>query len=499
MVHHKKYLALALAFALLFLGACQRELTPAGHPEKKRMVNVALAHAPVSLNPMETMDPISHFVAAPLYHRLFTTNENGNLVPYAVASWEHKEVNSYVFTLRDDLVFHNGDPLRAQDVVYTLKCLIDSPLWGHLFYTVDRDSIVAQGDLTVSLQTTEPTPYLTTLLAHPVSSILDSRLGEKHNYTQEPIGSGPYRLNQWKLGSFIQYDLVDTYQADSQNDGLIYWTIPDETERIGAIESGQIEVMGSGEKRPQINANWRLDESPTFYALGIHLHNAPMGDPVLREALQFLLGPEELATDTHGLAHGGLLPWYAAYSDTNDLTGYQDRETGFRLLKESGYDDITLTLALEKDAPIMEKLCEALIKQLSGYGLTIEPVYYPPEAYEEALRSGEEHLFIQEVTMQIDDPAPMLAMNFYTDRLDTTHNYTQLSDPQVNELITQAAHEMNPEVRRQRYGDLQTLMAQIRPWLIIWEPAHYYAIYPSLVIPDTTGSMLHPERWTWRE
>ncbi|NLY08895.1 MAG: ABC transporter substrate-binding protein [Tissierellia bacterium] len=470
-------------------------------PEKvnvKKVLNVALEHSPVSLCPVETMDKVSLMTAAPLYHRLFTYNEQGALVPDALESWDLIDELNYKFTLKRNLVFHNGDQLTAKDVIYTIKRVAESPMWGSLLYGVNIDELKAEDEYTILLTTLKPMPDLTTSLATVATSILNHNLGENYNYTQNPIGTGPYKLKEWRPGQFVSYDVNPNLRNQVKNDGIIYWNIPEQEPRIKALEEDNIQIITSVDTsqtlRPLQNGRWIFDLPLHFIAVGANLSKEPMNDLTIPRALRLLTDPEEVASFMGGKAHGGVIPAGASFSESNPATSFHNREQGKAMLTSAGYDDLALTLAISKGDKAMEDLAKVLEQQWLGYGFTLTINRYEDQAYFQALREGRDHLYLHNVQMLSPDPADMLQLHFQTDLSGVAANYSFLSDAGVDNMLESSHVILNPEIRLPSYSALQQRLDELCPWLFIWEPSDILGVSSRISFPDTKNPMLHPER-----
>src|SRR5258708_2546465 len=200
-----------LAFGLAAALACAA--APVAAQPKKDTLSVDLPADAATLDPHVQWDTDSYSIYRNIFDNLLTRDADGKIVPQIAAAWRYVSDTVIDFDIRTDVKFHDGSPLTAEDVVYSIKRIINpqfkSPQLGQ-FNSIIAADIVAPA--TVRLTTKQPYPAL---LAQLVKlSIVPKRYVESvgdAKFNLEPMGSGPYRLAGWQKGVRVALEANDTY------------------------------------------------------------------------------------------------------------------------------------------------------------------------------------------------------------------------------------------------------------------------------------------------
>ena len=195
-----------------------------------------------------------------LFLGLTAHDGENNIVPAAAESWKWDgTANTYTFTLRDGLVFHDGEPLTAKDVKYTIEA-IKNPDNGSENASNFEDvvGVTVLDDLHVAIELEAPNvamlDYLTIgiLPAH----LLEGKDLVTDDFNRNPVGAGPYKLVSWDMGqSIILEKFDDFYLGAPEIDNVIFKIVDDSDTRALQLESGELDfaqitpkAMGKFEK-----------------------------------------------------------------------------------------------------------------------------------------------------------------------------------------------------------------------------------------------------------
>ncbi len=91
----------------------------------KDLFVVDLVNEPSSLDPQKQWNPDSYYVYRNVFDNLLTRDNDGKIVPQIATKWDYKSPTEIVFTLRSDVKFHDGQPLTAEDVAFSVNRIID--------------------------------------------------------------------------------------------------------------------------------------------------------------------------------------------------------------------------------------------------------------------------------------------------------------------------------------------------------------------------------------
>ncbi len=192
LMNRRIYLSFLGAICLLSaanLSGCSQQVPETGE------LRIALAQKVMTLDPRFSTDAASHRVQELVHRGLVKLNENFEPMPDAAESWTQPDALTWRFHLRDGLQFHNGDVVRAVDVVATLNSLLDvrtaSPLRAG-FSAIDH--VEAEGKQDVVVHLNKPDASLLTRLS---IGILPASVAAKGNQSRSIIGCGACRVASW--------------------------------------------------------------------------------------------------------------------------------------------------------------------------------------------------------------------------------------------------------------------------------------------------------------
>ena len=183
---------------------------------------------------------------------------DAQFVPYgdAAESWTISEDGKeYVFKLRPGMMFHNGDPLTAKDVVYTYNRSKDPDKSFHYRVLANIKDVVALNDLEVKLVLGKPQASLLTKTLQRsfgrAMTIVNKRAIEEMGdsaYGLAPVGSGPFRVTSHQLGQGVVIERFDKYWDPDRPmlDKVTFKPISDAEPLAAAIEAGDVDLIGGG-------------------------------------------------------------------------------------------------------------------------------------------------------------------------------------------------------------------------------------------------------------
>ena len=191
---------------------------------KQFEINAAIAANPPALDPHTVNANVTGAIGIHIYEALFQMDENYEPQPVLAESYEMSDDGKeYTIKLRQGVKFHNGDEMKADDVVASMNRWMElSPkaktlIGGSVFEKVD--------DYTVKLTVNEPSSDIIMVLASPIQfaaiypkSVVDSASDEG---VKEYIGTGPYKVAEWKQDQYVKLEKNEDYQpAEGKSSGL---------------------------------------------------------------------------------------------------------------------------------------------------------------------------------------------------------------------------------------------------------------------------------------
>ncbi len=491
--------AIVLAM-VLGLGAVATAADPSSAPEPKSggIIKIGAATEPPSLDPHATDDTATRNVFENVYDTLLAWTPDGQLVPNLATDWTITDDTTYTFTLRDDVVFHDGSPLTADDVVFSVERILDpataSP-WAGDFGTLE--SVTALDEHTVQFILAEPfAPFLPNL-ARTFNAIMSrSALGEGGDANTTVIGTGPYK--------FVEYvpaqRLVLEKNADYWKPGLPYldgleWSyFPDSVSLINALKTGAVDWTGVV---PAADVESLRAEgfgvvgglATNFRGIFYNTTVPPFDDPRVRKALSIALDRDEIV-DLAFFGVGGepivgspLPPDSWAYGTFGQSSG-PDIEGAKALLAEAGYPDgFDTVLSVQSNFPFLRAPAEPIQAELAAIGVNVDLQVDEFGTFFDHVLSGDYQmaLFGNSGLADPDD--------YFFTSLDSEggSNFVRWSDPTFDALVDQGRTTIDQDARKEIYDQLQEYLMEQVPIAYL-----YYSTQFEGFRPDVKGF----EHWT---
>jgi peptide/nickel transport system substrate-binding protein len=400
MAFRKRFLAGAAALGLA-VGA-------AGGPAAAETVLKAVMHSDLKIvDPIWTTAYITRNHGYNIYDTLFAMDETGAIRPQMVDSWKVSDDGlTYSFTLREGLVFHDGQPVTAEDAVASIKRWGTRDTMGILLMSyVERAE--AKDARTFELQLKKPYGLVLLSLGKPSSNVpfvMPKRVAETPGTEQitDYTGSGPFvfRKDLWKPGAIAVYEKFKGYKPRSEPpswgaggkvvkvDRLEWISMPDHQTAVNALISGEIDLM---EAPPhdllpvlEAEASVQLFEWNTLgnqYMFRFNSLHPPFDNPKIRRAALEALNQEDFLKAVIGdpryyktcAAMFVCGTTFATYKG-GEVMLKSDFERSKQLLKEAGYDGTPVVLLHSTDLVVLANLAPVAKQLLEKGGFKVDMV-----------------------------------------------------------------------------------------------------------------------------
>lgn len=249
----KRILAMLLTIAMLVgTTACGNSSTAGGasgaaaaseSSKGKTDLVIATAAEAVTLDPQGGWDGNSLYVMRQLYNGLVKLNDKMEIVGDLAESWESTSDTSVTFKLKHGVKFHNGDEMKASDVVYSIERAQKSAKVKS--FTANIASVTADDDYTVTIKTNIPYAPLMSNLCHTANSIVSKKAAEAagDKFSASPVGTGPFKFVKWDSGDKIVLEKNANYFAGTVKPTSITFKLMSEgSARTIALETGEVDL-----------------------------------------------------------------------------------------------------------------------------------------------------------------------------------------------------------------------------------------------------------------
>ena len=375
--------AVGAVVGVIFLGLA----TPAGAQNKKDTAVLAMALEPPGLDPTTgAASAIAEVVLYNVFETLMKVQSDGSTVPLLAADWAvTPDLKTWSFTLRRGVKFHNGEPFDAAAVKFSFEraALPGSPNKDRATFA-NIETFSAPNAHAVVLKLKNPSPDLLFQLGQATAVIVEPKSAAS-NHTR-PVGTGPYRLDNWARGSSVTLARWDEHRA-AQSVALRRVQlrfINEPAAQVAALLSGDVDGfarVAAARSLKQFQGNRRFQvlvgSSRAKTILAINHQRKPLNDVRVRRAIAAAIDRAaviEGSADGFGVPIGSYyVPGAPGYVDTTAINAY-DPAKARALLKEAARElgfalPLPLTMKLPP-TPYARQGGEVVAALLADVGIT---------------------------------------------------------------------------------------------------------------------------------
>ncbi len=447
--------------------------------------------------------------------------------PSLARSWEASEDGlSVTFHLAPEARWHDGQPVTADDVVFTHELLTDPRVdYSARSYKDFITDVTTDDPHTVTFRFSRRYPYQ--ILDASVGAILpkhilqDAKRDEllATDFARDPVGNGPFRFSRWEAQQSVE--LVaneDFFLGRPHLDRVIFRVVPDKTSLVTQLETGEIDVLEDvaphevdrlRRTAPHIGLSNFEDRNYTY--IGWDSTNPLFESAKVRRALGMAIDRQGIIDALcYGFARpmdGPIHPRLWAHNPDIEPLPY-DPEAARRMLAEEGWVDSDGDGVLDKDGlPFEFELKTNLGNQvrmdatvmiqsmLRKVGVEVTPRTYEwnvlwgtviDHTYETAVLVG------WAIALKVD-----LYSTFHTEAIDGKYNHTEYSNPRVDELIDEALAAASFDDARPAWHEVQERIVQDQPYTFLYTIDTIAGVNQRVrgTRPDFRGFYVNLEDW----
>jgi peptide/nickel transport system substrate-binding protein len=469
---------------LLFLIACSAllPLLSCSQASDSNTLVMIIESSPTNLDPRVGIDAQSERIGELLFDALLTRDEHLNVQPGLAERWEIPDPLTYVFHLHHGVTFHDGRPLTARDVKWTLDSLLQGKIRSTksaAYRFVDR--VDAPDDFTAVFHLKEPNSTLLWNLSEGASGIVP--YGSLEEMTRQPIGTGPFKFVNAEQDKEIVIARNENYWGTKPLLSRIRFTIvPDATTRALELRKGSADAAINALTSDTIVAlerepNLRIDRAPgtVLSYLAFNLHDPTLRDVRVRQAIAYAVDRAPLLQYIwRGYAQPALsiLPRQSWAYDDKVASYPHDPEKARQILDAAGYpahDGIRFHLTMKTSTEESTRLMAAVWQQqLREVGIALDIRTFEFATFFADVTSGSFQLYSLRWIGGNEDP-DIFEYAFHSNRFPPKGaNRGFYSNPRVDTLIDQARQEVDQNTRKKLYDEVQQILAQDVPYINLW-------------------------------
>ena len=434
---------------------------------------VGIITDPLTLDPNDNNMQASHTVKRNIYEPLVTIDDDNNVVPCLAESWEYEDDYTLVFHLRKGVLFHNGEELKASDVIFTLNRIREMGAAKLAVEKVDFEKTAAVDDYTVKVVTTKPFAAQIKYFEWPLTCIFNEKAYKESegDFLKAPIGTGPYKLKQWISGDRIELVANEDYWEEGKPKikNVIMRLITESANRSMELESGGIdiayEIPASDIPRLEENPDTDVVRSLCLNTNYIAINNSkkPFDDARVRKAIAYAVDVEKAVKSAYkgtGLvAEGFFTPTVEGFNNNVELIKY-NLEKAKELLAEAGYPDGFKTTIMTDNTQERIDIATIFQSQLAAVGIDVEIVQLEQGAMVAAYERSQHDLLTVGFTSTTGEASRALGF-FHKD--NPVQSVWRWYNDEFSDLVDKASATMDLEERVKLYQQAQEIMLEEYP------------------------------------
>lgn len=440
---------------------------------------------PSSLDPSTSKDTVTHMMMYQIFDTLVREDPTDytKLVPGLAESWTFSDDNKEVtFKLKENVKFHNGDIMTAEDVQFSLQRSLESSYSSAISEAIDHFEKV--DGMTVKCVLKYPYSPILDVMTNLTYGIVSKRAVEeaeanKIDFARNPVGTGAYKFVEWTSGDALKLERFDDYyDGAAKIKKIVYKLVPDAASGAIALEDGTLDVYYNISSSDYDHLK-QVEGLSYVECPGVGLHHITFNvtdgifsDKRLRQAVAYALNRDDIViggADGYAEVANCLAPT-SVFGYVKDFEWYeQDIEKAKQLLAEAGYPNgFDVVFSMQGTSTYM-KPAEVVQDQLRKIGINVTFNKMERAAYLEDV--GGNRNFIASLRMinaTVRDADSVLTRRFHSSMLGGGNNYSGYSNPEVDALIEEARVKSDSNERLDIYRQVYEILKEDVPLIPIY-------------------------------
>jgi len=471
-------------------------------------ITVNLVNEPSSLDPPQQWNPDSYYVYRNIFDNVVTRDDAGEIVPEIATAWEQVSDTEMVLTIRDGVTFHDGSPLTAEDVAFSVQRITNpdfgSPQLGQ-FNQIIGAEVTGENQVTLTTDVSYPVLLAQLVKLSVVPKAVVESMGDEA-FNAAPVGSGPYKFDSWTRG--VEVDLTrndDYWGTKGPFEAASFKAVADASTRVANLRAGTADLIVSldSDIATQIEgqSGVKVLTAPTERVafMGINTTRPPLDDPKVRHAAAMAIDREGIVL---GILAGGetpvdqmATPAHFGYVEGAAPIAY-DPEEAKRIVAETGAGEIPMQFAT---SPVYDqRIVQAVQQMLTDAGFNVEISMTDMSTYLKAARSPEiserPYFSFGRWSCACQD---VDGVEFPL--LHSSSTWSRVQDPELDALLEEARGSLDADTRLAAYAKVQQIVQENAYILPLYQAVAIYGATDKLDWTPTANESLFLNRMSWSE
>ncbi|MBP6911784.1 MAG: hypothetical protein KBB88_01110 [Candidatus Pacebacteria bacterium] len=464
---------------------------------------------PRYINPVIALTDADRDITSLVYSGLTKENKDGDIIPDLAESWTIDESGLvYTFTLKDNVVFQDGEPVTAEDIVYTIETIQNSILKSPL--RIKWEGVVVEATDSRTIVFTLKQPFIG-FLDNTSVGILPKHKWENvpinefafSDFNMYPVGSGPFQVasvskkatgvpNSITLRSFDQSSTGEPFI-----DKFVLRFYPNEDARLAALKSGVIDQAGGvapEDVEQFVLRDMEITTSVLPRVFGIYFNqnkSTVLAQTGIKTAVEKSINRETIVQEAllgYGIAITSPIPPNLVAGLELPAVEAQDFDGAIATLEKNGWklgDDGFRSKVIDKkdtplrfsistsDTPELKKTAELIRDDLSHVGILVDiKVYDSGTLNQQIIRSRDyDALLFGKVVGKEND---LFAFWHSSQRNDPGLNISNYVNKTVDSILEKNAREKDPDIRKTNYASFIKEINNDKPAIFLYSPDYIY-------------------------
>ena len=467
---------LALA-ALVALAGCHSA------PRDPRTVVFLIESSPANLDPRVGTDGQSEHIDELLFDGLVARDASFHFTPALAESWKQPNPLTLIFHLRADVRFHDGRPLTARDVAWTIDSIrsgvVISPK-AAAYASVEK--IEAPDTRTVVFHLKYADNFLLTNLSTGAFGVVPEGSGSE--FWRHPVGTGPFRFVSQQIDQNVVIERNPlSWAGEPKIERVRFAVVPDAITESLELEKGSGDVAVNSLPMDALavlvtRSNLQVEDVPgtQIQYLGFNLRDPLLKDARVRQAIACAIDRKQIIQTLlqgHAQPAESLLP-ASHWAFTGDVARYDfDPVRAARLLDEAGYkpgaNGVRFHVTMKTSTVEESRLLAAVLQQqLAGVGIALDLRSYEYATFYSDVTRGAFQIYSLKWIGGNEQPEIFNYVYSTTSFSPKGANRGHYSNPRLDELLADAAQSADAARRRSDYVDAQRILALDLPAINLW-------------------------------